>query len=83
MHTIIILYNNFDYTITFMAQKTNKCPKCNGADFALIIWGVPVDKTISRLIESKKIVLDESLTDDDDSKWRCNLCYFRWSSDLL
>ena len=66
-----------------MTQKISKCPKCNGNDFALIVYDVPEDKIIVRLVESKKIVLGESLADNDGSKWICNLCYCRWSSDSI
>ncbi len=66
-----------------MTQKTNKCPKCSGEDFALIVWDVPMDESVVHLVESKKIVLGESLTENDGSKWICNLCCFRWSSDLI
>jgi len=66
-----------------MMQKTNKCPKCNGEDFALIVWDLPDDKHITRLVESKKIVLGESLSENDGSKWICNLCCFRWSLDSI
>ena len=59
-------------------EKLN-CPKCNGQQIALILWGYPKpNNELEKSLENKEIILGGCLVIDHDPKWECTLCYHRW-----
>ena len=56
----------------------HKCPNCNSADNALIVWGFELDHIVEILIKEKKIVFGEHLKVNEKLKYHCNDCKTPW-----
>ena len=55
------------------------CPHCVSPNIAIIFWGFPGDmEDIEKSIENKKLVLGGCLVSDNDPKWECTDCQYRW-----
>ena len=57
----------------------NECPNCKSDRFALIVEGIDIEENVVReLINSKKIILKESLELHTIEKWICHDCQTMW-----
>jgi len=56
-----------------------KCPECDSASVAEILWGYYTDvDSLEDALEKKEIVLGGCCVTDNDPKWECNDCNNRW-----
>lgn len=64
-----------------MSKKHPTCPECTSKNVALIFYGYPIDiDWYLKAIKDKKIVGGGCCVSNDDPKWECNDCYWRWGN---
>jgi hypothetical protein len=55
------------------------CPHCASPNTAIIFWGLPGNiEEIEKEIRKKKVVLGGCIVSENDPKWECTDCQFRW-----
>ena len=60
-------------------KKPSKCPNCDSTNIALIFWGLPIcTPELDTALEKREIVLGGCCINDNDPKWECNNCSFKW-----
>lgn len=60
-------------------MKNPSCPKCNSSNVAVIFYGYPLpSEELSKSLDSDQIILGGCCITDDDPKWECNSCSYRW-----
>jgi hypothetical protein len=56
-----------------------KCPACDSASVAEILWGYYTNvDSLEDALEKKEIVLGGCCVTDNDPKWKCNDCHHKW-----
>jgi hypothetical protein len=56
-----------------------KCPNCDKSWIAEILWGYPPKMdSMDEALEKKEIVLGGCIVTDNDPKWKCNNCNYKW-----
>jgi hypothetical protein len=62
-----------------MMKKPSKCPSCDSTDIALILWGLPIwNSDLDSASEKREMVLGGCCVSNNDPKWECTNCSFRW-----
>jgi len=60
-------------------KKKPSCPSCGSKNTCPIFWGYPGDMEIYlEAISKKKIAAGGCILSDNDSKWECTDCKWRW-----
>ena len=61
-------------------EKTEqeRCPKCKSKNVAWILWGYPNMNLIQEELDKGEITLGGCIITDNDPKWECNDCSWRW-----
>lgn len=60
-------------------KKPSKCPSCDSTNIALILWGLPIGTPdLDASLEKHEVVLGGCCVSNNDPKWNCNDCSFRW-----
>ena len=54
------------------------CPECKSKSIALIFWGYPNMDSIQNELDRGEITLGGCMISDNDPKWECNECGWRW-----
>ncbi len=64
---------------TLMSEKNPTCPGCKKDNVALIFWGYPGDMDwYLQAIKDKEIVGGGCCVSNNDPKWQCTDCHYRW-----
>ena len=62
-----------------MKKKTPPCPKCKSTKTAWIFYGYPADmEKYLEAVAKKKIVPGGCIISENDPKWECTDCKYRW-----
>ena len=62
-----------------LIEKHPACAQCNKNNVAVIFWGYPADVDAHlKEIDDKEIVVGGCLVSNNDPKWECTDCHFRW-----
>ena len=60
-------------------MKIPVCPSCKSKNTCLILWGYPADmEKYLEAISKKEIAAGGCTVSDNDPKWECADCKWRW-----
>lgn len=60
-------------------MNNKKCPNCDSENIAMILWGLPIGTPdLDKALEKHEVVLGGCCVSNNDPKWECNDCSFRW-----
>jgi len=62
-----------------MTEKHPVCTQCNKNNVAVIFWGYPAyGDGYLKAIDDKEIVAGGCIVSNNDPKWECTDCHYRW-----
>jgi len=62
-----------------MSPRPRACPECGSGPIARILYGMPSpDAKLMRDIDEGRIVLGGCCVTDNDPRWQCTACQYRF-----